>query len=72
MAKQEAAGTTYYAYNTENLTTRIDFAAGGNSYYHYDAASKRVSQRTADGFRQFVQQSPDLPGEGVGATTADG
>ncbi len=60
VAKQEAAGTTYYAYNTENLMTRIDFAAGGNSYYDYDADSKRVSQRTADGFRQFVYQGPDM------------
>jgi YD repeat-containing protein len=40
--------------------TRIDFAAGGNSYYDYDADSKRVSQRTADGFRQFVYQGPDM------------
>jgi len=60
VAKQEPSGTTYYRYNTENLTTRIDFAAGGNSYYQYDADSKRVSQRTADGFRQFVYQGPDM------------
>jgi len=40
--------------------TRIDFAAGGNSCYEYDADSKRVSQRTADGFRQFVYQGPDM------------
>jgi hypothetical protein len=40
--------------------TRIDFAGGGNSYYQYDADSKRVSQRTAEGFRQFVYQGPDM------------
>jgi RHS repeat-associated protein len=60
VAKQEPSGTTYYAYNTENLMTRIDFAGGGSSYYEYDADSKRVSQRTADGFRQFVYQGPDM------------
>jgi YD repeat-containing protein len=59
VAKQEAAGTTYYHYDTENLMTRIDFA-GGSSYYDYDADSKRVSQRTADGYRQFVYQGPDM------------
>ncbi len=42
------------------LLPRIDFAAGGNSYYDYDADSKRVSQRTAEGFRQFVYQGPDM------------
>ena len=44
----------------ENLMTRIDFAAGGNSYYDYDADSKRVSQRTEEGFREFVYQGPDM------------
>jgi len=39
--------------------TRTDFAAG-SSYYQYDADSKRVSQRTADGFRQFVYRGPDM------------
>jgi RHS repeat-associated protein len=58
VAKQEAAGTTYYEYNTENLMTRIDFAGGGNSYYDYHADSKRVSQRTSDGYRVFVYQGP--------------
>ncbi len=60
VAKQETAGTTYYAYDTENLLTRIDFAAGGHNYYTYDADSKRVSQQTADGFREFIYQGPDM------------
>ena len=34
--------------------------AGGGSYYDCDADGKRVSQRTADGFRQFVYQGPDM------------
>jgi YD repeat-containing protein len=42
------------------IATRIDFAGGGNSYYDYDADSKRVSQRTPDGFQQFVYQGPDM------------
>ena len=60
-AKQAAGGTTYLQYNTENLLTRIDFAAGGgHSYYTYDGDSKRVSQRTADGYTGFVYQGPDM------------
>lgn len=42
------------------LLPRIDFAAGGNSHYEYDADSKRVSQRTEEGFRQFVYRGPDM------------
>ena len=60
-AKQAAGGTTYLQYNTENLLTRIDFAAGGgHAYYTYDGDSKRVSQRTADGYTGFVYQGPDM------------
>ena len=60
-AKQAAGGTTYLQYNTENLLTRIDFpAGGGHSYYTYDGDSKRVSQRTADGYTGFVYQGPDM------------
>ena len=60
-AKQAAGGTTYHQYNTENLLTRIDFAAGGgHAYYTYDGDSKRVSQRTADGYTGFVYQGPDM------------
>ncbi|MEA3402448.1 MAG: hypothetical protein U9R79_14520 [Armatimonadota bacterium] len=59
IAKQEAAGITYYVYDVENLMTRIDFPDDGHSYYSYDADSKRVDQRTPDGFREFVYQGPD-------------
>ena len=59
-AKQAASGTTYLQYNTENLLTRIDFAGDGHSYYTYDGDSKRVSQRTADGYTGFVYQGPDM------------
>ena len=60
-AKQATGGTTYLQYNTENLLTRIDFAAGGgHAYYTYDGDSKRVSQRTADGYTGFVYQGPDM------------
>jgi hypothetical protein len=38
----------------------MDFAGGGSSYYDYDADSKRVSQRTPDGYRAFVYQGPDM------------
>jgi YD repeat-containing protein len=40
--------------------TRIDFPDGSHSYYTYDADSKRVSQRTADGYARFVYQGPDM------------
>ncbi|MEA3402447.1 MAG: RHS repeat-associated core domain-containing protein [Armatimonadota bacterium] len=60
IAKQEAAGITYYVYDVENLMTRIDFPDDGHSYYSYDADSKRVDQRTPDGFREFVYQGPDM------------
>ena len=32
----------------------------GRRDYDYDADSKRVSQRTADGYRKFVYQGPDM------------
>ena len=58
--KQAPAGTTYYQYDTENLMTRIDFPDNTHSYYTYDADSKRVSQRTADGYSEFIYQGPDM------------
>jgi RHS repeat-associated protein len=57
---------TYYEYDaanellTENLMTRIDFPDDTHSYYTYDADSKRVSQRTADGYSEFIYQGPDM------------
>ncbi len=57
---------TYYEYDaanellTENLMTRIDFPDNTHSYYTYDADSKRVSQRTADGYSEFIYQGPDM------------
>jgi len=60
VAKQEASGTTYYVYDTENLMTRIDFADGGHNYFAYDADSKRVSKRDSEGFTEFIYQGPDM------------
>ena len=37
VARQEAAGTTYYQYDYENLMTRIDFADDSHDYFAYDA-----------------------------------
>ena len=34
--------------------------AAGTRYYTYDGDSKRVSQRTADGYTGFVYQGPDM------------
>jgi YD repeat-containing protein len=59
-AKQAPAGTTYYQYDTENLMTRIDFPDNTHSYYTYDADSKRVSQRTTDGYSEFIYEGPDM------------
>ena len=59
-AKQEAAGTTYHQWDHENLMTRIDLPEGAHSYFGYDADSKRVSKRDADGFAEFVYQGPDM------------
>ncbi len=59
-AKQAPAGTTYYQYDTENLMTRVDFPDDTHSYYTYDADGKRVSQRTAEGYSEFIYQGPDM------------
>ena len=76
VARQEAAGTTYSVYDTENLgstqacSARIDFPDQSHPpslklwrtgcHYTYDADSKRVSQRTADGYTRFIYQGPDM------------
>ncbi len=59
-AKQAPAGTTYYQYDTENLMTRVDFPDDTHSYYTYDADGKRRSERTVDGYLEFIYQGPDM------------
>jgi RHS repeat-associated protein len=58
--KQEPSGTTYYRWDHENLMTRLDLPDGGHNYFAYDADSKRVSKRDADGFTEFIYQGPDM------------
>jgi len=61
VAKQESAGTTYFAYSTENLMTRIDLAGGGHSYYEYDADGKRVRIHPHNVTPTvFIYEGPDM------------
>ena len=60
VAKQEAAGNTYYQWDFENLMTRVDFPDASHNYFAYDADSKRVEKWDGDGYTEFIYQGrPD-------------